>query len=127
MGCYLPWGINGNRLVPHLDVHGIEFLYLFKMNNMLEVPAYDQVRARDSSDCNMPGVITIIARQYTVFEICFGKFDGFGRERYDPICTLPEFGVNLFDFLWRILDLRVDKLRQKQLERLCLKISEQSV
>lgn len=60
MRSHLPWRIDGDRSISHLDIYGVELLNFVEPDYVLEVPTDQQVCACYCCNCNMAGIIAVI-------------------------------------------------------------------
>jgi len=97
------------------------------MDDMLEIPAHQYVCSCNRSQCDMPGVITIIQCQNAMIEICISQLNGLSTKLKNPGRTVSKFKVNLFDLIRGILNFCVRKLRKVQREVSCFDISKKPV
>src|SRR5262245_57955893 len=83
MCCYLTGGVDRERTVPLLGIHGVEKTYLVESHDVAEVPADQHINLRDRCKCDMEHIVAETRRKNPVGLVAGNQVQGFGRDRDD--------------------------------------------
>src|SRR4051794_17233347 len=97
MSGHLAWGVDGQRPVPLLQIHGVKEPDLIEANDVPEIPAYQQVRLGDARQSEMQHVGSVLRPEHTGCLVGREEIKGF-LARLDVVTSqLKQIRVNLAD------------------------------